>query len=74
VGRSLYSWAIGGGGDGKLDADALYCKLSEQVLPLFYGDRKHWVWMMKQAISKIGSYFNSQRMVRRYVTEAYIHR
>ena len=28
--------------------------------------------MMKQAISKIGSYFNSQRMVRRYATEAYL--
>jgi starch phosphorylase len=27
--------------------------------------------MMKQAISKIGSHFNTQRMVRRYATEAY---
>jgi glycogen phosphorylase len=73
--EGVTGWAIGGGGDGKLDADAdaLYYKLSEQVLPLFYGNRKHWIWMMKQAISKIGSYFNSQRMVRRYVTEAYIH-
>jgi starch phosphorylase len=28
--------------------------------------------MMKQAITKIGSYFNSTRMMRRYATEAYI--
>ena len=27
---------------------------------------------MKQAISKIGSVFNSQRMMRRYTTEAYV--
>jgi starch phosphorylase len=28
--------------------------------------------MMKQSISKIGAYFNSTRMMRRYATEAYI--
>jgi starch phosphorylase len=29
--------------------------------------------MMKQSISKLGSYFNSTRMMRRYATEAYLH-
>ena len=42
------------------------------MLPLYYDNRAHWIWMMKQAISKIGSYFNSQRMMRRYASEAYI--
>jgi len=28
--------------------------------------------MMKQSISKIGATFNSQRMMRRYATEAYM--
>jgi glycogen phosphorylase len=28
--------------------------------------------MVKQSISKIGAYFNSQRMMRRYATEAYL--
>ena len=28
--------------------------------------------MMKQSISKIASYFNSQRMMRRYASEAYL--
>jgi starch phosphorylase len=27
---------------------------------------------MKQSISKVGAYFNSTRMMRRYVTEAYV--
>jgi len=30
--------------------------------------------MMKQAIGKIGSVFNSQRMMGRYTTEAYVRR
>jgi starch phosphorylase len=42
------------------------------VLPLYYLDRSRWIWMMKQAIGKIGSVFNSQRMMRRYTTEAYV--
>ena len=28
--------------------------------------------MMKETISKIAAYFNSQRMMRRYATEAYL--
>ena len=42
------------------------------MLLLFYNEHAHWVWMMKQSISKLASYFNSQRMMRRYATEAYI--
>ncbi len=69
-------WAIGDGDgeSGKHGSDAvdLYGKLERVVLPLYYDDRARWIWMMKQAISKIGSYFNSARMMRRYATEAYI--
>jgi len=54
------------------DADDLYRKLEQVVLPLYYDDKPRWIWMMKQAIGKIGSYFNSTRMMRRYATEAYI--
>jgi starch phosphorylase len=57
---------------GESDGAALYRRLGDVVLPLYYTDRARWIWMMKQAISKIGSYFNSQRMMRRYATEAYI--
>lgn len=67
-------WAIGFADiDGAAAASAhdLYDKLSDVVLPLYYQDRQRWIWMMKQAISKIASYFNTQRMMRRYATEAY---
>jgi starch phosphorylase len=66
-------WSIGDpGAPGESDADALYERLGTAVLPLYYADRARWIGMMKQAVSKIASYFNSQRMMRRYATEAYI--
>jgi starch phosphorylase len=74
--EGVTGWAIGNGEivPATHDADAadLYRKLEDVVLPLYYGDRARWIWMMKQAISKIGSCFNSTRMMRRYATEAYI--
>ena len=67
-------WAIGDGEeDAASHADALYTRLETNVLPTYYGDRDRWIWMMKQAISKIGSYFDTHRMVQRYATEAYFH-
>jgi glycogen phosphorylase len=63
--------AVGAPGDGDY-ANDLYRKLEEIVLPLYGDGRARWIWMMKQAISKIAPYFNSQRMMRRYATEAYI--
>jgi glycogen phosphorylase len=71
--EGVTGWAIGEddlvAGD---DAAELYDKLEQVVLPLFYKDRERWIWMMKQSISKIGYFFNSQRMMRRYATEAYL--
>ncbi|BAV33306.1 alpha-glucan phosphorylase [Sulfuricaulis limicola] len=74
--EGVTGWAIGdaaGAGDG--DARALYDKLEQVVLPLYYGyaqDPGGWIKVMKGAISKNASYFNSHRMMRRYVTEAYL--
>ncbi len=68
--EGVTGWAIGDGTEQDA-AKALYSKLSEQVLPLYYYDRGRWIWMMKQTMSKIGPYFNTQRMVRHYATEAY---
>lgn len=70
--EGVTGWAIGNGDAHGADADDLYHKLENTILPLYYDNRTRWIWMMKQAISKIGSYFNSQRMMRRYASEAYI--
>jgi len=54
------------------DADDLYNKLDNKIIPLFYNDRPKWIRMMQNAIGKNAYYFNSHRMMRRYVTDAYI--
>jgi len=56
----------------KRDADDLYSKLESIIIPMYYSDRHTWIRMMQNAIGKNAYYFNSHRMMRRYVTEAYI--
>jgi starch phosphorylase len=71
--EGVTGWAIGdaaGMADG--NARMLYDKLEQVVLPLYYdSDRSGWLRVMKGAISKNASYFNTHRMMRRYATEAY---
>jgi starch phosphorylase len=54
------------------DAEDLYDKLEKTILPAFYGNKLIWIRMMQNAIGKNAYYFNTHRMMRRYVTEAYI--
>ncbi len=56
----------------EIDAEDLYNKLENTIIPTYYNNRKTWIRMMKNAIGKNAYYFNSHRMMRRYVTEAYI--
>ncbi len=74
-------WSIGGmptetsasGSSDAEDAADLYNKLEKVIIPRYYNpDKSEWSRMMKNAISKNAYYFNSHRMMRRYVTEAYI--
>jgi starch phosphorylase len=74
-------WSIGGmptetavsGSSDREDASDLYDKLENLIIPIYYNtDKSLWSRMMKNAISKNAYYFNSHRMMRRYVTEAYI--
>ncbi|OGW55874.1 MAG: alpha-glucan phosphorylase [Nitrospirae bacterium RBG_19FT_COMBO_55_12] len=74
-------WSIGSttsdtaqsGASNAEDAADLYHKLENVILPKYYDpDKSGWSRMMKNAISKNAYYFNSHRMMRRYVTEAYI--
>jgi glycogen phosphorylase len=72
--EGVTGWSIGdtNSGDPVRDANSLYEKLENTVLPLYYDDRSGWIKVMRGAISKNASFFNSHRMMRRYVTEAYI--
>lgn len=55
-----------------VDADDFYSKLEKIIIPMFYNERHTWIRMMQNAIGKNAYYFNCHRMMRRYVTEAYI--
>ncbi|MBI5463003.1 MAG: alpha-glucan family phosphorylase [Gammaproteobacteria bacterium] len=73
--EGVTGWAVGDsqmGDSGGADADALYRKLAEVVLPLYHRNRPGWIAVMKGAIAKNAAFFNSHRMMRRYATEAYI--
>ncbi|MEQ6341067.1 MAG: alpha-glucan family phosphorylase [Gammaproteobacteria bacterium] len=72
--EGVTGWAIGDSTElaNGNDADSLYNKLLQVVLPLYYMDRPAWITVMKGAICKNASFFNSHRMMRRYATEAYI--
>lgn len=54
------------------DAEDLYNKLENIIIPIYYRDRGQWIKIMKNSIGKIAYYFNTHRMMRRYVTEAYL--
>jgi glycogen phosphorylase len=73
--EGITGWSIGTVDDASSadhHAGLLYDKLEQVVLPLFYSDARQWRSMMKQSIANIGYYFNSQRMMRRYASEAYL--
>ena len=74
--EGITGWAIGSVNDSaNADANALYDKLANVVLPSYYEfatDPRAWIKIMKGAIAKNASYFNSHRMMRRYAAEAYL--
>jgi starch phosphorylase len=54
------------------EAEDLYNKLEYVICPMFYERHDEWIRMMKNSIGKIAYYFNSHRMMRRYVIDAYL--
>ena len=70
--EGVTGWCIDS--QGRSDVDALLSKLAQTVLPLYADQKDRWVFMMKQAISKLGPMFNTHRMIRRYASEAYLAR
>jgi starch phosphorylase len=72
--EGVTGWSIGGPDaetDPSRDALDLYIKLERVILPLFYGLPFAYAEVMRSAIALNGSFFNTQRMVRQYVHNAY---
>ena len=54
------------------DAESLYAKLESVILPMYYEERNRYLSVMQHAIAINGSFFNTQRMVQQYITDAYL--
>ncbi len=76
--EGVTGWSIGPAGTSPdRDADAedaedLYRKLREVVVPLYYRDRAGWVAVMRHAVALNASFFNTHRMVQQYAANAYV--
>lgn len=57
--------------DEEADANELYEKLENKIIPLFYSNKKKWTQIMRNAIAHNASFFNAHRMVREYVVNAF---
>ncbi|MDE3046045.1 MAG: alpha-glucan family phosphorylase [Verrucomicrobiota bacterium] len=53
------------------DAELLYIKLEQVILPLFYHHRSKFIDIMTHSIALNGSFFNTDRMMQQYVMNAY---
>jgi starch phosphorylase len=58
--------------DNAKEAESLYWKLENVILPMFYKDPHLYIQIMQHAIAINGSFFNTQRMVQQYITDAYL--
>ncbi len=68
-------WAVGHDQglpeDPSAEVASLYDKLELIILPMFYGRPVAFAEVMRLAIALNGSFFNTQRMVSQYVSNAY---
>ncbi|MFH1722369.1 MAG: alpha-glucan family phosphorylase [Candidatus Altiarchaeota archaeon] len=55
----------------EVDAEDLYTRLENIILPMYYNNQYEWTKIMRHAIAINASFFNSHRMVQQYVTSAY---
>jgi len=58
--------------DNAKEAESLYWKLENVILPMFYKEPRLYIQIMQHAIAINGSFFNTQRMVQQYITDAYL--
>jgi starch phosphorylase len=69
--EGVTGWAIDDHERAEDEADSLYSKLESKILPLYYQDKPGWRKLMQTTIAMNGSFFNTQRMLEQYVSNAY---
>jgi starch phosphorylase len=69
--EGVTGWSIDDHDEETDEANSLYQRLEQVILPLFYGQHDAWRRIMRSTIAINGSYFNTQRMLKQYVRKAY---
>jgi glycogen phosphorylase len=69
--EGVTGWAISDHDDEIHEANSLYERLEQVILPLYYGQPDSWRRIMRSTIAINGPYFNTQRMLQQYVSKAY---
>lgn len=64
-------WAIAESDDESIEAESLYEKLENEILPLYSRHPERWAEIMRMSLAINGSFFNTHRMLYQYVTNAY---
>jgi starch phosphorylase len=67
----IEGWAIEDGANDAEEAASLYKKLATAVVPLYLEAPEKWARLMRNTLAFNGSYFNTNRMVKQYVRNAY---
>lgn len=75
--EGLTGWSIGSATDGEtndqINAESLYDKLANIIIPTYYSNRNNWIEIMRHSIAINASFFNTHRMVQQYVLSAYLY-
>ena len=71
--EGVTGWAIGNDGPSSPNAEAssLYTKLESAILPAFYRREDEYAKVMRYSIALNGAFFNTQRMLSQYISNAY---
>jgi starch phosphorylase len=69
--EGVTGWAIEDGGNDTEEAAAMYGKLENAVVPLYRAEPEKWARLMRTTVAHNGSYFNTNRMVKQYIRNAY---
>jgi len=76
--EGVTGWAIsnseqskGGVSTSNSEAEILYSKLENIIVPMYYHNRDAYIDVMRNTIAINGSFFNTERMISQYVTKAY---
>src|SRR6266849_6452572 len=72
--EGVTGWSVGNSEeeeDHDSEVNSLYTKLAADILPMYYRQAERYTNVMRMSIALNASFFNTQRMVQQYVSNAY---